>query len=258
MSVSNNKKMTNQSVSKIMTLLSALAKKRVPVHLQELVADTQMPAATLLRYLNVLMADGYVFQESISSRYALTWKICDIGEQVHSNMNLRIISSDIISNLSCQLNFGICLVIERNMECMYLDCIYEPNLLDFSITRIGKQAPLHATSSGKMLLTAHTENEIHQLIKTKGLERLTERTITKEADLFAELEHIRKVGYSLDDEECEMGLRCVAAPIYASQDRLVAAVSTFSTVDRITDDCIQNTILPMLKAAADKISSRLG
>lgn len=258
MQASMNEKSSNQSVSKLMTLLDYLSENRGPMRLQDIAAGIHMPQATALRYLNALAVDGYVFQDTVSERYGLTWKVCEIGERVRSKMNLRMISNDIVSELSRELDFGICLVVEHDMECMYLDCIYDPSAMGFSLVRIGKQTPLHAASSGKVLLAEYTENELNRFIEKKGLPALTDRTIITKERLLKELDQIRRTGYAVDDEECEEGLRCIAVPIYSYQERAVAAISAFGSADKITDACITERILPLLRSASEKLSFRLG
>ena len=251
----NNEKTVNQSASKLMQLLRCLSESRVAMRLQEIAAGINVPQATTLRYLNALITDGYVFQDKISGRYALTWKICQIGEQTRIHMSLRTISADVISELTRCSALGICLVIEQDMECIYLDCIYDPK---FSLMRIGKSTPMHASSSGKVLLSAFSDAELDRLIKEKGLCSLTDRTITNKRGLAEELEKVRKAGYAVDDEECEIGLRCVAVPIYSYLKKPVAALSMFGSVEQLGNDWIANEILPMLREAAKEISLRLG
>lgn len=258
MATALNEKTTNHSVSKLMLLLNVLSEARIPMRLQNITDATHMPQATVLRYLNSLAQDGYVFQDQISGRYALTWKTCGIGDRIRSNMNLRVISSDIINELAGKLDFGICLVIEQDMECMYLDCVYEPSSMGFSLMRIGKQSPLHATGSGKVLLTSYTPSELDAFIEKKGLCQLTDHTITTKERLIEELDLIRRRGYAVDDEECEAGLRCISVPVYGYPARPIAAISAFGSAERITESCIHETILPPLSRSASDISFRLG
>jgi IclR family transcriptional regulator, KDG regulon repressor len=254
----SNDKPANQNVSKLLQLISYLAESRGPMRLYKIAVDISMPQATALRYLNSLISEGLAFQDNLSGRYALTWKLCSIGDQVHRHLSLRSISSDIVTQLSEKLSLGICLVIEQDMECMYLDCIYEPAEMGCSLLRIGKQTPLHAASSGKILLAQHSEAQIDRFIEKKGLCKLTEHTITDKPSLMKELDIVRSQGYALDDEECEPGLRCVAVPIYGYGDIIVSAISVFGSVQKLSDGYIRQTILPPLKDAAAQISLRVG
>ena len=251
-------KPANQSVTKILQLVAILADSKTPMRLQDITMVANMPQATCLRYLNALISEGYAYQDGDSGRYSLTWGICNLGDKVRSHQSLRTISGDIVNELSVDLGLGICLVVEHEMECMYVDCLYEPTSMGVSLMRIGKQSPLHATSSGKVLLTEYTDAALDKLIEEKGLMALTSRTITTKAALMKELGKVKRNGFALDDEECEAGLRCVAVPIYDFSGRAVAAVSAFGSATRVTDDCIQNEILPALYAAAKEMSFRMG
>ena len=247
-------KNSNQSVLKLTQLLQCLAGSRVPMRLQEIAGAINIPQTTTLRYLVALVQEGYVFQDNISGRYGLTWKLCHLGEQAKVHMSLRTISSDIISELTRKVTFGICLVIEQDMECVYLDCVYDPK---FSLLRIGKSTPMHASSSGKILLSGFSDAQIDELIARRGLPKLTERTITTREQLMENLDMIRSNGYALDDEECERGLRCVAVPIYSYAERPKAALSMFGSAEQMDMACIEHEILPLLREAAAEISSRL-
>ena len=253
-----NEKPSNQFVTKLLQLISNLAESRTPLRLQEIAAGAGMPQATALRYLNALIQEGYVFQDMISGRYALTWRICSLGDMVRTHSSLRTLSGGIVNELSTKLPLGICLVVEHEMECMYLDCVYEPEAMGQSLQRIGKQTPLHSTGSGKILLTGYSEADIDRLIAQKKLTALTERTITTKKALIEELAKVKEQGYALDDEECEEGLRCVSVPICDYSGKVSAAISAFGSAEKVTDSYIQECILPTMRTAAAEISFRVG
>jgi len=96
-----------------------------------------------------------------------------------------------------------------------------------TMLRIGKNAPIHTTASGKVLLSSFSYRKVEEIIAEKGLERLTENTITTPEKLFGELALIRKRGYAVDDEECEIGHRCIAVPIYDYSGNVAGAISAF-------------------------------
>jgi IclR family KDG regulon transcriptional repressor len=251
-------KSVNQSVDKLMRLLAYLSNALSPVRLADIAKDTGIAQATVLRYLNGLVEEGFVYQDLDTRRYALTWKLFELGEKSHNNNNLRTISNDLVLSLYEKLRLGICLVIEMDQECVYLDCLYEPKLMGRTLMRIGKHTPLHAASSGKTILTQYSEKEIDDLIKTKGLAKLTPHTITTKDALLKELEKIRQQGFAVDDEEVEEGLKCVAQPVYDYSGKIYAAISVFGSARLFDDAFIQNVILPPLRKTAQNISYRLG
>jgi DNA-binding IclR family transcriptional regulator len=117
--------------------------------------------------------------------------------------------------------------------------------------------PLHATSSGKLLLSLLPKGQRERLLSQLRLRGYTENTIVEPDKLRAELASIRARGYAIDDEEIEIGLRCVAAPIRDHSGRVVAAISVAAPVQRMSKKQVQAAIPPVL-AAAENISRRLG
>lgn len=258
MATTKIEKPANQSVTKILQVMAILADSKTLMRLQDVAVGVNMPQATCLRYLNALIKEGYVFQDYDSGRYSLTWGVCNLGEKVRAHQSIRTLSGDIVNKLSVELELGICLVVERDMECMYLDCLYDPASEGMDLMRIGKQTPLHASSSGKILLTEYSDTALDKLVEEKGLCALTDKTITTKSALVQELDFVRKQGYALDNEECENGLRCVAVPVYDYTGKAVVAISSFGSTERVTDEAIKKEILPKLQAAAKDLSFRMG
>lgn len=253
-----NEKASNQSVAKLLQLITYLSESRLPMRLQDIAVSTNIPQVTCLRYLTALVQEGYVFQDEDSGRYSMTWGICHLGDQVRAHKSLRAISGDIVNGLSAALGQGICLVVEHEMECMYLDCIYDSFAMGGTLIRIGKQTPLYAASSGKVLLAEFSESELDRLIEQKGFISLTPKTISTKEQLLAEIEKVKELGYAIDDEECELGLRCVAVPICDYTGKAVAAVSSFGSVDVMTEKHMLQEVIPALQDAANKLSFRMG
>ena len=107
-------------------------------------------------------------------------------------------------------------------------------------------------------VSSFSYRKVEEIIAEKGLERLTENTITTPEKLFEELALIRKRGYAVDDEECEIGHRCIAVPIYDYSGNVAGAISAFDNIERVTDRRIETVLLPELKRTAREISLRLG
>ena len=117
---------------------------------------------------------------------------------------------------------------------------------------------MHSTASGKILLSAMTAGRVQQILDQKGQVRLTHKTITGRDALLRELAKIQEQGYALDNEECEIGHRCVSVPLYDYTGTVAAAISAFDSVDRLTDDVIRDTVLPALRKLSAEISFRMG
>ena len=251
-------KASSQSSDKLLQILECIANNRLPIRLQELSKQVNMTQPTVLRYLNALVHTNYVYQEEDTLRYALTWKICGLGQGLNSYSSLRGIAGPFINRLSAEMELGSCLVVDHNFECMYLDCVDVPSALTQTLHRIGRSAPLHTTGSGKILLASYNNVKVEKYIDTKGLTKLTEQTITSADRLFEELAQVRARGYSIDEEECESGLRCVSVPLHSYTGDIIAALSIFGPTSVLTLDRIEVEGRPALFDAARAISSRLG
>ena len=247
---------TNQSSLRLLRIMECLAAQRTPMRVQEIAKKVNMTQATVSRYLYALQDAKYIYQDSETSRYALTWRVCHLSENLQSFLSLRNITTPFINNLANSLSLGVCLVVNQNNECMYLDCIDKPN--SPALQRIGKQAPLHATGSGKVLLSQYNDFQLNEYISNTELKKYTKYTITEPDELRKELDKVRRQGFGMDEQECELGLRCISMPLHDYSGNIIASVSIFGNLDDMNDQRIHAEICPLLKKATDVISSRLG
>ena len=246
------------SSDKLLAILECVAENRTPMRLQELAERSGMTQPTVLRYLRTLQNANYVYQEEDTLRYGLTWKLCRLTEHLNTNLSLRNIARPFVAQLANMLQMGVCLVVERDYFCIYLDCIDHPHPAYTPLQYIGKQAPLHATGSGKVLLSARSSAEIEEYISVKGLVRCTKYTITERDSLLRELEQVREQGFAIDDEECELGLKCISYPIRQYSSSVYAAISVFGNAGEMSEAFLRDTVQGVLKETADKISLCLG
>lgn len=247
---------SNQSSMRLLQIMECLAENRTPMRLQDLAKQTGMTQSTVLRYLYALLDAHYIYQDADTSRYALTWRVCRLSSHLNSQIGLRNMAAPFISHLANSLALGACLVVNQDDACMYLDCIDNPN--SPGLQRIGKLAPLHATGSGKVLLSQYSEPQLTEYIRTRGLTCYTEYTITDPALLRKELDRVREQGFGMDEQECELNLRCISLPLRDYSGNIIAAMSLFGNLTDMDPRRIREEIYPPLKAAAEAVSSRLG
>lgn len=227
------------------------------MRLQDLAERSGMTQSTVLRYLRTLQNANYVYQEEDTLRYALTWKLCRLTERLNTNLGLRNIARPFVTQLANTLQMGVCLVVERDRRCIYLDCVDHPHASYTPLQYIGKQAPLHATGSGKVLLSSWSDAQIEEYISSENLVRCTEHTIIEPSQLWEELRQVRKQGFAVDNEECELGLKCVSYPIYCYSSTVYAAISAFGNAGEMTPLRLK-TVQDTLEKAAETISACLG
>lgn len=247
---------SNQSSMRLLQIMECLADNRAPMRLQELAKQAGMTQSTVLRYLYALQDAHYIYQDADTSRYALTWRVCRLSSNLNSLVGLRNMAAPFISQLAHSLSLGVCLVVDQDSACLYLDCIDNPS--SPGLQRIGKLAPLHATGSGKVLLSQYSGPQLEAYIRTKGLQRYTEYTITDPGLLREELNRVREQGFGMDEQECELGLRCISLPLRDYSGDIIAAMSLFGSLTQMDPQRIREETYPALRAAADAVSSRLG
>lgn len=248
----------NLSSDKLLKIIEYMSANHLPMRLKDISDNLKISQPTVVRYLRTLCDQGYVYHDDYTGYYSMTWKICRLGDAIHSNLVLRSMAGTLLAEFANKYNVGVLLAVEREGTLVYLDLVSAPHGSVDTMLRIGKDAPMHSTSSGKVLFSAMTENRVDQILKQNGLVRLTKKTITNREKLMTELEQVREQGYALDNEECEIGLRCVSVPLYDYTGMVAAAISAFDSVDLMTDEYIQKTVLPGLMELSEKLSFRMG
>lgn len=248
---------SNQSSEKLLQLIEFLSEQEEPLRLLDISRQTGMNQSTASRFLSALKSRGYVAQNFQNGKYSLTYKICRIANNVSSRMDMRHVSLPYLRSLSQIFGCTSNLVVEYDLSVMYLEVVAGPRQMLVPLQRIGIVAPLHCTSAGKLILTEFSAEKMQELLKVKGLPKYTEHTITTEEGLRRELAEVARLGYAFDNEECELGTRCVAAPLRDFSGRIVGAISVNGPVVLMTDEYIQQK-LPQLLAIAGEISAHLG
>lgn len=256
--MANQERQASLSSDKLLMILECIAESRMPMRLQDLAEHSGMTQPTVLRYLRTLQNAHYVYQEEDTLRYGLTWKLCRLTDNLNSYLGLRNIANPFVNRLANVLQLGVCLVVDRDGQCVYLDCVDHPSPLYTPPQYIGKQAPMHATGSGKMLLSSYSAMQVEEYLASHRLEQFTESTITDKERLLEELETVRRRGYALDDQECEPGLKCISYPLRNYTGRICAAISVFGNTDDMSEEFLEEVVQPELSRAAETISGRLG
>lgn len=247
----------NLSSDKLLRIIEYMAANRLPMRLKDIAENLDISQPTVVRYLRTLCDQGYAYHDSRTGCYAMTWKICRLGSSLESNLVLRSMAGSLLSEFANRNDIGVLLAVEHDGSLIYLDLAGAPHGSVDTMLRIGKDAPMHACGSGKILLGAMAPSRLQQVLDRHGLVRLTPKTITSQAELMQELALVREQGYALDNEECEAGHRCVSVPLYDYSGAVAAAVSAFDSAERLTDDRVQ-ALLPPLKQLAREISFRMG
>ena len=223
----------NQSVHKVLRVIEALSTCPEPVRLKDLAAMVGYPESSTLRLLKTLLANGYVSQNEETQKYFLTFKIVQIGSRVQSHFSLSELVRPYLQRLSMDCAESVCLAIEENGEGVYIDKQDGPDKQLQILHYIGKRAPMYCTGMGKNLLMNYTETEIRNRFAGQVFQKFTPNTVGSVDELIQRVNTARERGYALDDEECELGVRCIAAPIFDFSGKVVASISISGPTSRI-------------------------
>lgn len=248
----------NLSSDKLLRIVEYMSANHLPTRLKDIADNLGLSQPTVVRYLRTLCDQGYAYHDDHTGYYAMTWKICRLSGSLQSNLVLRSMAGTLLADFANQYNTGALLAVERDGRLVYLDLVGAPHGSVDTMLRIGKDAPMYSTGSGKVLLSAMPLSRVHEILDQSGLARLTPKTITNREALLQELDVIREQGYALDNEECELNHRCVSVPLYDYSGTVAAAISAFDSTERLNDEYIQSTVLPGLLDMAAQLSFRMG
>ena len=246
---------SNQSTTKALSIIELLAENRIPMRLMDIAAALDMNNSTASRFLMALQNRGYVEKDG-ASLYKLTYKICYLANMI-GNTQLSEQSHPYLVKISHTLGESSCISVEREMRMVYVDVETGPNKMLMSMQSIGNSSPMHSTGNGKLAMLEYSDAMISQYVKNGGLTRFTPNTIATEESLKKELAIVRAAGYAMDNEESELGVRCIACPIKNYTGKIIAGMSVTGPTSRITDSFIDNN-LPFLKEMALDLSKKLG
>ena len=222
----------------------------------EIGAKTGLHRSTAHRILMALEYNDLIKQNPSTGKYHLGIKLFKLGHQAVSQLNLREICRPFLSRLMNDTKETIHLAVLDDDQVLYLDKVEGPHALRMP-SRVGRYIPTYCTSLGKAMLSCLDDQEVKSILRRQTLKPHTENTVKNIHQLLADLGSVRKRGYAVDNEEIEIGLRCVGAPLRDYTGGMVGAISVAAPSARLSE---KNTpvIGRMVIAIAAGISEKLG
>lgn len=253
-----------KAVVKTMKILECLSRERSfgITEIARLVsadsASPRMNKSTVYRFLTSLERLGFVRQDRESGKYSLTLRLFEIGMAALDRLELWREAEPVLKEVGRVTGETVHLATLDESRLVYIGKIESVKTLRVSMmSRVGRTAPTYCTGLGKTLLAHLPPERVEEILGKEKMVRLTPRTITRRSDLERELASIREKGYALDDQEHELGVRCVAAPVRDNKGMVCAAVSVSVPVIRLTDGEVPR-YRRIVTRAADEISRRMG
>ena len=241
-----------QVIERMSSLLDALARYPDPVSLKELSAVTGLHPSTAHRILNDLVLKRIVDKAEAGS-YRLGMRLLELGNVVKSRLNVREAAIDFMRALHRKTHQTINLSVRQGDEIVYIDRAFSERSGMQVVRAIGGRAPLHLTSIGKLFLAVDDAKAVRAYATRTGLAGHNKNSITELPKLEQELNQVRVRGYARDNEELELGVRCMAAGICDDTRRLVAGLSISAPADRLQEEWLEDLVI-----TAQQISAVLG
>lgn len=205
------KKNPIQVADKLFLVLETLAKTG-PIGLSDLCREIGLNKTTVHRILNSLLYMGYVRQDEQTAYYRLSFKIWDIANQFMGKIDLVEESRPLLKELAAKTGETVHLVQLDGTHAIYIAKEESESSVRL-VSMVGKRIPLYCSGVGKALLADMEDDKIREIWDKSDKKMLTGHTITDFETLINEIHSIRKKGYATDNEENELGIRCIAATI---------------------------------------------
>ncbi|MEW2404388.1 IclR family transcriptional regulator [Streptomyces sp. NPDC046862] len=244
-----------QSVDRAISVLEILA-HRGEAGVSEVAAEIDVHKSTAFRLLGALEARGLVEQAGERGKYRLGFGIVRLAGAVTGRIDITQQGRPVCENLAEELGETVNIAVLQEHYAVNLYQVRGPGAVTAQ-NWVGQLTPLHATSSGKILLAHLPSKERAALIAEVGLKKVTAHTITAKTKLEKNLSEIREAGYAWAREELELGLHAMAAPIRNRDGKVVAALSASGPSYRLTEERLHE-LAPVLLKGAEEISHRMG
>ncbi len=241
-----------QVIERMMRLLDVLAQHPEPLGLKQISQYTRLHPSTAHRILAAMAADRLVDRVEPGS-YRLGMRLLELGNTVKARISVREMALPIMRELHAQTGETVNLSVRHDDEIVYVERTSSGRSAMRVVHVIGARAALHITAAGKLFLLEDGFARLRDYAKRTGLAPHTKNTLTSVAQLERDLERIQRHGFATDNEEAEIGVRCVAAGIRDDASQLVAALSLSTPADRM-----KTHWGPLVKETADRIAASIG
>ncbi len=241
-----------QVLERMFMLLDLLASYQDPVSLKIISSKTGLHPSTAHRILNDLVIGRFVDRPE-AGNYRLGMRLLELGNLVKARLDVREAALGPMRELHKLTNQPVNLSVRQGDEIVYIERAFSERSGMQVVRAIGGRAPLHLTSVGKLFLAHDDAQRVRAYASRTGLAGHTRNSITNLPTLERELGRVQQMGLARDEEELELGVRCIAAAILDDQGKLVAGLSISAPADRLEDGWIDR-----LKTTASQISASLG
>jgi IclR family pca regulon transcriptional regulator len=243
-----------QGLERGLAVIRAFSADAPALTLSEVARAVRITPATARRILLTLEELGYV--RSDSRRFSLTPRVLALGWAYLSSLDLGELAGPFMEELSTKTRESCSIATLDLPDIVYVARVPTSRIMTVALG-VGARLPAYPTSMGRVLLAGLPDDELTSYLDILQAEPLTDRAITSADGLRTTITRARADGYALVDQELELGLRSIAAPIHNSRGRVIAALNVSAHASRSTPTSLRTDVLPHLRAAADQITTAL-
>ena len=247
-----------QAITRMLDVLEALASAREELSLTQLQTQLGLPPPTLHRMLKTLIERGYVEQNANSRHYGPGLMVLEIAEAAKRNARFDLcrIARPFLQQLTDETGETSNLIVPHNKKIVYIEQVSSPRSVRM-FTEVGHRAPFYCTGAGKAILSSFSPDQLEDYLTAVKLEQLTPHTFASVEALKHEVSQIRERGFAIDNEEFEIGVRCVAAPIIDSRGSCIGSISVSGPTTRMSYELAEH-LGAQVKRVSAQCSSLLG
>jgi DNA-binding IclR family transcriptional regulator len=244
------------AVERALAILEAVAQEPEGLSNADLSRTLKIPKSSASYILRTLEKQAYLNRDAATGKYRVGLKILSLSRGALSGLDVREVALPIMRNLMEKTNLTCHLAILDGPEAVYIEKV-EPQGFIKMDTWVGRRMRVHATSVGKALVAYIAQERLEKILADRGMEKRTAKTITTPARLLKDLEKVRTQGYAIDDEENNLGARCLGAPVFNQHGGIEASLGLSGTTNQVNAQTIPR-IVEHLKDAARHLSMQLG
>lgn len=247
-----------QSVSHALDILESFTKTEDELGVTELSKRLGLHKNNVFRLLATLEHRGYIEQNRTTENYRLGPKTLQLGSIFIEQRECRRQARPVLENLMERTGETAVVAVLRSNKVIYMDSV-ESGRTVRAVSRIGAMLPAYCTAVGKVQLSFLPSAEIERLYPDRELFQKTGLTLKTREELMNALAEIREQGYAIENEECDLEVKSIAAPVRDFSKNVIAAVGIVAPANRLSDQLLEkNGLIAQVREAATALSMKLG
>lgn len=247
---------TVPSVSRALAILELLAQSRRGLTLSDISRKLALPKSSVHLLVRTLELMGYLKNNRVNGKYHFGLKLVSLSHTALENLDLREQARPFLQDLMLETGLTVHMAILEDAEAVIIEKVEAPGMLRLA-TWVGRRLDANSSGVGKALLAFAPETNMNRRLTGRAMARHNRNTIASPDRLARELKKVRELGYAFEDEEGEIGFRCIGVPVYDSANNVISAVSVAGTTAQIPKEKVAK-LSSAVKATALEISTHLG